>query len=188
MSPPLSLTYPVDIYAVGFYYHVAIAIVKKEAAVDILESVSHTPGMKKFLSVILLLAAAASARGQEPAPSTVPLTLPDGKTLQVEVARTQEKRALGLMFRTALAEDRGMLFVFDRPGLYRFWMKNTLIPLDMVWLDDRKRIIYIEYQVPPCKVDPCPVYGPTADSLYVLEVISGVASREKLRVGQTLTF
>jgi uncharacterized membrane protein (UPF0127 family) len=143
--------------------------------------------MKKFLSVILLLAA-ASARAQEPAPSTVPLTLADGKTLQVEVARTEETRTLGLMFRTALAEDRGMLFVFDRPGLYRFWMKNTLIPLDMVWMDDRKRIIHIEYQVPPCKLDPCPVYGPSAESLYVLEVISGVAAKENLRVGQTVAF
>jgi len=144
--------------------------------------------MKKFLSVIFILASAVAARGQEPAPSTVPLILPDGKTLQVEVARTEENRALGLMFRTALAEDRGMLFVFEEPGLHRFWMKNTLIPLDMVSMDDRKRIIHIEYQVPPCKLDPCPVYGPSADSLYVLEVISGVASREKLHVGQTVTF
>lgn len=144
--------------------------------------------MNKFLSVLFILAFAAVVHGQEAAPSTVPLILPDGKTLQVEVARTEEKRALGLMFRTALAEDHGMLFIFEQSGLHRFWMKNTLIPLDMVWMDDRKRVIHIEYQVPPCKLDPCPVYGPSADSLYVLEVISGVASREKLRPGQTLTF
>jgi len=144
--------------------------------------------MKRVPFVVLLVAIAAVVHGEELSPSTVPLTLPDGKTLQVEVARTEETRALGLMYRTALPEDRGMLFVFDRPGLYRFWMKNTLIPLDMVWMDDRKRIIHIEYQVPPCKLDPCPVYGPSAESLYVLEVISGVASRENLRPGQTLTF
>jgi uncharacterized membrane protein (UPF0127 family) len=144
--------------------------------------------MKRVPFVILLVALAAVAHGQESTPSTVPLTLPDGKTLQVEVARTEENRALGLMFRTALAEDHGMLFVFEQSGLHRFWMKNTLIPLDMVWMDDRKRIIHIEFQVPPCKLDPCPVYGPSADSLYVLEVISGVASREKLQVGQTLAF
>jgi hypothetical protein len=144
--------------------------------------------MKRVLFVVLLVAIAAVVHGQELSPSTVPLTLPDGKTLQVEVARTEETRALGLMFRTALPEDRGMLFIFEQPGLHRFWMKNTLIPLDMVWMDNRKRIIHIEYQVPPCKLDPCPVYGPSADSLYVLEVISGVASQEKLRPGQTLTF
>jgi uncharacterized membrane protein (UPF0127 family) len=144
--------------------------------------------MKKVSFVILLAAFAAVVHGQDPSPSTVPLTLPTGKTLQVEVARTEEKRALGLMFRTALPEDRGMLFIFEQPGLHRFWMKNTLIPLDMVWMDDRKRIIHIEYQVPPCKLDPCAVYGPSADSLYVLEVISGVAAREKLRPGQTLMF
>jgi len=144
--------------------------------------------MKRVPFVILLVAIAAVVHGEELSPSTVPLTLPDGKTLQVEVARTEEKRALGLMFRTALPEDRGMLFIFEQAGLHRFWMKNTLIPLDMVWMDERKRIIHIEYQVPPCKLDPCAVYGPSADSLYVLEVISGVASREKLRPGQTLTF
>ncbi|MBI3597612.1 MAG: DUF192 domain-containing protein [Nitrospirae bacterium] len=144
--------------------------------------------MKRLPFFILLVAFEAVVHGQEPTPSTVPLTLPEGKTLQVEVARTEEKRALGLMFRTALAEGHGMLFIFERPEPHRFWMKNTLIPLDMVWMDDRKRIIHIEYQVPPCKLDPCPVYGPSADSLYVLEVISGVATREKLRVGQTLTF
>ena len=144
--------------------------------------------MKRVPFVILLVAIAAVVHGEELSSSTVPLTLPDGKTLQVEVARTEEKRALGLMFRTALPEDRGMLFIFEQAGLHRFWMKNTLIPLDMVWMDERKRIIHIEYQVPPCKLDPCAVYGPSADSLYVLEVISGVASREKLRPGQTLTF
>jgi len=144
--------------------------------------------MKRVSFVIFFMTIAAVVYGQEPAPAMLPLTLPDGKTLQVEVARTEETRALGLMFRTALTEDRGMLFIFEQPGLHRFWMKNTLIPLDMVWMDDRKRIIHIEYQVPPCKLDPCAVYGPSADSLYVLEVISGVASREQLRVGQTLTF
>ncbi|HET6465266.1 MAG TPA: DUF192 domain-containing protein [Nitrospiria bacterium] len=144
--------------------------------------------MKRVPFVVLLVAIAAVVHGEELSPSTVPLTLPDGKTLQVEVARTEKTRALGLMFRTALPEDRGMLFIFEQPGLHRFWMKNTLIPLDMIWMDERKRIIHIEYQVPPCKLDPCAVYGPSADSLYVLEVISGVASREKLRPGQTLTF
>ena len=144
--------------------------------------------MKRVPFVVLLVAIAAVVHGEELSPSTVPLTLPDGKTLQVEVARTEKTRALGLMFRTALPEDRGMLFIFEQAGLHRFWMKNTLIPLDMVWMDERKRIIHIEYQVPPCKLDPCAVYGPSADSLYVLEVISGVASREKLRPGQTLTF
>ncbi|HUK57408.1 MAG TPA: DUF192 domain-containing protein [Nitrospiria bacterium] len=144
--------------------------------------------MKKYLSVMLLVATAAVVHGQESTASTMPLALPDGKTLRVEVARTPEEQTRGLMFRTALPEDRGMLFIFERPAEHLFWMKNTLIPLDMVWMDDRKRIIHIEYQVPPCQLEPCPVYGPSADSLYVLEVVSGTALREELRVGQTLTF
>jgi uncharacterized membrane protein (UPF0127 family) len=116
------------------------------------------------------------------------MTLPDGRPLQVEIARTSMERSRGLMFRTDLPEDRGMLFIFERPGKNQFWMKNTLIPLDILWMDDRKRIIHIAYQVPPCQLDPCPMYGPSADSHYVLEVKAGVAHKRGLRIGMPLQF
>jgi uncharacterized membrane protein (UPF0127 family) len=144
--------------------------------------------MKKFLILILLVATAAVTYGQEPVPSTFQMTLPDGKPLQVEIARTPMERTRGLMFRTDLPEDHGMLFIFDRPGKNQFWMKNTLIPLDILWMDDRKRVVHIEYQVPPCKLDPCPVYGPSVESHYVLEVKAGVVHKRGLRVGIPLQF
>ncbi len=144
--------------------------------------------MKKVLLLIFLVATPALTFGREPTPLTVPLTLPDGKPLQVEIARTPTARARGLMFRATLPEDYGMLFIFERPGKNQFWMKNTLIPLDILWMDDRKRIIHIAYQVPPCKLDPCPLYGPTADSHYVLEVKAGVAHKRGLRIGMPLRF
>ena len=81
-----------------------------------------------------------------------------------------------------------MLFVFERPDKYSFWMKNTLIPLDIIWMDSRKRIIHIQPRVPPCKQDPCPQYGPPGESLYVLEVNAGIADRFKLRTGMPLEF
>lgn len=157
-------------------------------AIDIFQGVSHTSKVKKILFLILLITAADVCYGLEPTTSTVPLTLPDGKLLQVETARTPSEQARGLMFRTLLPEDHGMLFIFKRLGKNRFWMKNTLIPLDIIWLDARKRIIHIEYQVPPCKLDPCPDYGPSADSLYVLEVNSGVVHKRGLQIGMALTF
>ncbi|MEK6684183.1 MAG: DUF192 domain-containing protein [Nitrospirota bacterium] len=144
--------------------------------------------MKKFLLPVFLVATAALTYGQEPATQTAPLILPDGKTLQVEIARTPKERARGLMFRTSLPEDHGMLFIFEQPGKNAFWMKNTLIPLDILWMDHRKRIIHIEYQVPPCTLDPCPVYGPSADSHYVLEVKAGSAHKRGLRIGMPLRF
>ena len=144
--------------------------------------------MAKFLVLIGLVATTALTYGQETSLSTVPLILPDGKALQVEIARTPMERNRGLMFRTSLPEDHGMLFIFDRPGSNQFWMKNTFISLDIVWMDDRKRIIHIEYQVPPCTLDPCPVYGPSTDSHYVLEVNAGVVHKRGLRVGIPLRF
>ncbi len=144
--------------------------------------------MKKSLILIFIIATAAVTYGQKPLPSTIRMTLPDGKPLEVEIARTPLELNRGLMFRTDLPEDRGMLFIFERPGKNQFWMKNTLIPLDILWMDDRKRIIHIAFQVPPCKLDPCPVYGPAADSHYVLEVKAGVAHKRGLRIGMPLRF
>jgi hypothetical protein len=82
-----------------------------------------------------------------------------------------------------------MVFVFDQPGPHAFWMKNTLIPLDIIWLAADRRIVHIAHSVPPCKADPCPSYPPAADTaVYVLEVASGVARRHALGVGDVLQF
>jgi uncharacterized protein len=92
------------------------------------------------------------------------------------------------MFRDKLASDRGMIFFFPATGNYPFWMKNTLIPLDMIWIDDQHKIVHIAHGVPPCKADPCPGVPPNADARYVLEVAAGVAARHVLANGQVLRF
>jgi uncharacterized membrane protein (UPF0127 family) len=92
------------------------------------------------------------------------------------------------MFRDNLPADRGMIFLFRSAAEYPFWMKNTLIPLDMIWLDDQKRIVHVAHDVPPCKADPCPNVPPNAVASYVLEVAGGVAARHGLANGQTLRF
>jgi uncharacterized membrane protein (UPF0127 family) len=67
-------------------------------------------------------------------------------------------------------------------------MKNTLIPLDLIWIDDQRRIAAIAHDVPPCKGDPCPSVPPNAQARYVLEVAAGVAAHHRLAKGETLRF
>lgn len=114
--------------------------------------------------------------------------LPDGARILVEVAIDDATRARGLMFRDRLEADRGMLFVFGSMEIHSFWMKNTLIPLDMVWIDDQRRIVEIKSGVPPCAADPCPSYVPSAHALYVLELADGVAATHGLKPGDALRF
>ena len=115
--------------------------------------------------------------------------LPDGFAVQTEIAADDATREQGLMYRDQLADDRGMIFVFATPGLYPFWMKNTLIPLDMIWIDRDRKIVFVASNVPPCKADPCPNYGPgNAAGLYVLETAAGVAAKHGANPGAALRF
>jgi uncharacterized membrane protein (UPF0127 family) len=113
---------------------------------------------------------------------------PNGKQVTAELAVTEEERAEGLMFREKILANQAMLFVFERAGIHSFWMKNTLVALDMLWLDDERRIIHIEADVPPCREDPCPSYGPLRPARYVLELKGGVAADLGLKVSDRLMF
>lgn len=96
---------------------------------------------------------------------------------------TSQTRARGLMGRQSLPEDKGMLFIFDRLDRYSFWMKDTLIPLDMLWLDEYERVVFTAFKVPPCVADPCPVIRPEASAKYVLELSAGTAARTNINAG-----
>jgi uncharacterized membrane protein (UPF0127 family) len=113
--------------------------------------------------------------------------MPDGTRVSLELARTDAERQRGLMHRRSLPERAGMLFIFDAAGLHGFWMKNTLIALDIVWLDAGGRIVWIAERLPPCVADPCPVYQPSAASVMALEVNAGFVDRHRLVLGQRLT-
>ena len=114
--------------------------------------------------------------------------LPDGSVVRIEVANDDDTRAQGLMFRDRVPEGTGMLFMFAQSGDFPFWMKNTLVPLDMIWIDDQKRVVHVEHDVPPCKADPCPSYPPHAVAKYVLELGAGQAAKHRVVNGSTLTF
>jgi uncharacterized protein len=120
---------------------------------------------------------------EKPAPSVV---FPDGFTVEVSLAVTDQERALGLMYVSSLADDRGMLFLFSEDSKNPFWMKNCLISLDMIWLDDAGKIVDISSNVEPCAADPCPNYFPSAPYRMVLEVRGNLAREHKLAAGDKL--
>jgi uncharacterized membrane protein (UPF0127 family) len=114
--------------------------------------------------------------------------LPSGTVYQVEVARTPEQQAQGLMFRESLPANSGMLFPFPEGGVHKFWMKNTMIPLDMIWMDPQGKVLLVSADTPPCKADPCPSYGPDAPASSVLEIAGGMAKKEKVEAGKAILF
>jgi len=109
-------------------------------------------------------------------------------TINVEIAKTGAERSKGLMFRTELDENAGMIFIFEQEDRYGFWMKNTLIPLDMIHINKDKLIVDIIKNVPPCVADPCPSYTPNERSLYVLEVNSGYSETNNVNIGDSIEF
>jgi uncharacterized membrane protein (UPF0127 family) len=119
-------------------------------------------------------------------------TLPLGATLtigneivELEVAKTPQQQEIGLMNRRSLAANRGMIFLFSPPRVTLFWMKNTLIPLDMIFLSQNK-VIAIYHNVQPCKKNPCPTYGPLTEIDRVIELPGGRAKTLGLQIGDNL--
>ncbi len=116
------------------------------------------------------------------------IVTPSGTTIFVEIADSPDKRVQGLMFRPSMAPDRGMLFLFPELEDRTFWMKNTLISLDILWLNESGSIIHLEPNVPICtrKDDGCPRYRSPYKSLQVLELNAGMAEKLDLAVGKQL--
>ena len=108
-------------------------------------------------------------------------------TFQVEVAQTIEERQQGLMFRRELPQDRGMLFV-QPPGPAAFWMKNTYIPLDLLYFDSDGKLLQIHADTPTCMTPTCPIYPSAATTTvrYILEINAGEAARRGIQVGDRL--
>ncbi len=152
--------------------------------------------------VVVLMVLTACGAASQPSPPTTPsplplrlpaasasgprIRMPSGAVYSVELALTPEAQAQGLMFRESLPPRHGMLFVFSEPGVHKFWMKNTMIPLDMVWMDAAGKVLFVSADTPPCKADPCASYGPDGPAAQVLEIAGGMASREGIQPGVVL--
>jgi len=109
-----------------------------------------------------------------------------GHRYTVEIAADDASRAHGLMDRTEMAADHGMLFVFDDDAMRGFWMKNTKIPLDMLFFDGDKKLVSIQHNVPPCVADPCAAYSSGAPARYVLELNGGESEKLGLTSGDPI--
>jgi uncharacterized protein len=105
--------------------------------------------------------------------------------VRVEIADTDAARQYGLMYRRHLDRDAGMIFVFDAPQHLEFWMKNTIIPLDMIFADGKRKIVGIVRNAEPFSMSYDSVDG---DSQYVLEVNGGFCDRHGIKPGDTLHF
>ena len=139
--------------------------------------------MKRLL-VSLLFLVAGGAAGSPPEAATA-VTL-HGHRFSTELATDDASRAQGLMMRKELAADHGMLFVFPDTQPRWFWMKNTLVPLDILYFDADRKLVSMQLDVPPCKADPCSSYPSDVPARYVLELSAGTAQRIGARVGDEL--
>ena len=108
----------------------------------------------------------------------------DEVPLSVQIADDEPRRVRGLMFQEQLPMDQGMIFVFDKPGLYSLWMLNMQFSLDMMWFDENGKMIHIEENVPPCQtpleITTCQSVVPEGNAVYVLEVTSGFVKQNNI--------
>jgi uncharacterized membrane protein (UPF0127 family) len=139
-----------------------------------------------FIAAILIVAAAVAASCEST--PRVEIVSPGGHTnatVRVEIADTQSSREVGLMFRSELAENAGMLFVFSEPSKLQFWMKNTEISLDMIFADSAGHVVGIVANAVPYSEKLLSVDAPAS---YVLEVNGGFCARHDIKPGDTMVF
>ena len=148
-----------------------------------------------LMPLLMLLALAAGGCGgpETEGPDvllTRKVTLPNGQQIRAEVEMSDIDMQKGMMFRDSLARGRGMLFIHQAPGLHPYWMYQTRIPLDIVWMDTHHRIVEISPDTPPCKTKAslCGNYGGHQTAQFVLELGGGEARRLGLNLDQTLAF
>jgi uncharacterized membrane protein (UPF0127 family) len=136
--------------------------------------------LRAALAVAVLASVPSACAGEGP---SVEL---GGHRYTVEIAADDAARARGLMDRTELAPGHGMLFVFEDDAPRVFWMKNTKIPLDMLFFDADRRLVSVQHDVPPCTADPCPGYSSGAPARYVLELNAGQARTRGVAPGDAM--
>lgn len=119
-------------------------------------------------------------------PKLIIQTSHDDVVVSVEVAETQLSHQKGLMFRTDLKDSEGMFFVFEDEKLRSFWMKNTVIPLDIIFISANKKIIDILENFQPCIAEPCEAYTSASPAKYVLETNAGFVRKNKISLNDSI--
>jgi len=144
-----------------------------------------------FAAAFLLLSGCGSKTSDVDGLNTAEITFPSGKTVVAETMLRDIDQMRGMMFRDSLAKDRGMLFVHHNEENVPYWMYQVRIPLDIIWMDQQRRIVEIAANTPACTSKSsrdCPSYGGHEKARYVLELAGGGAALYGLKVGDTLGF
>lgn len=108
--------------------------------------------------------------------------------INIEIADTDKERQKGLMFRDKLDENSGMVFIFEEEKYVSFWMKNTKIPLDMIFVSSNGTITEIKDNIQPCVSDPCDIYTSKYPTKYVIEVNAGFSRKNNIDVNDRIKF
>jgi uncharacterized membrane protein (UPF0127 family) len=139
--------------------------------------------MKKYLPLLSLLILSLSGCHQNQHKVTI-----NDIEFYVELADDDNERAMGLMYRKEMSDEEGMLFIFPNSQYRAFWMKNTLIPLDILYFDQNRKLININENTPPCKntTTRCPNYPSEKPAKYVLEINAGLSKKHGFRTGDEL--
>lgn len=145
-----------------------------------------------FLLLLLLLVPLAWAQEEPGAYAITPMSTSwielRGHRYTVEIAQTDAQRARGLMFRNHMAGNCGMLFIHRVEEPLAYWMKNTMIALDIFYFDGNRKLVSVSRSTPPCTLgDGCPPYRSDGPARYVLELNSGAADRLRAQKGDRLT-
>jgi uncharacterized membrane protein (UPF0127 family) len=144
-----------------------------------------------LIGVAALFAAGCSSPTVTDEIGLTQITFPNGVRINAETMRDEMELVKGMMFRDSLPEGRGMLFIHPDEDIFHYWMYQTKMPLDIIWMDHDRRIVEMALNTPPCKsknARDCTNYGGNFKSKYALEVNAGVASKDGLKVGDTLDF
>jgi uncharacterized membrane protein (UPF0127 family) len=134
---------------------------------------------------------AQSAKSKEPQVlpmKDITVGTDDVVAFSVQIAQTYDERMIGLMFRKEMPEKEGMVFLFEKEQPLSFWMKNTLIPLDIIFADKNWKIVSIQKSAQPCKADPCMLYPSSQNAQYVLEINAGLSDKLGIRVGDVIHY
>jgi uncharacterized membrane protein (UPF0127 family) len=149
-------------------------------------------GPWQFVAAVLLLLMAGCSGGNITYDVNITVvTFPNGTKITAETMRRDWELLRRMMYRESLAQDRGMLFVHPEENIFHYWMYQTKIPLDIIWMDHDRRIVEMSLNTPPClsaSASECTNYGGNFKSIFVLEVNAGVAEKNNVKVGDRLTF
>jgi uncharacterized membrane protein (UPF0127 family) len=116
------------------------------------------------------------------------ILLDQSLTFDVEVARTELQRNIGLMYRDFLPQNNGMLFVFEQEGLQRVWMKNTLVSLDVIFISAEAKVVSIIKDLQPCLKQSCRIFESSEKAKYILELNAGMVRKSRIETGQQVLF